>query len=64
MNDRQLDVLQEHKKTITSIEIAELAGREHKSVMRSIREMEDSWEKYEGASSRFRIEPQQFPWSL
>lgn len=45
MNDRQLDVLQEHKKTITSIEIAELAGREHKSVMRSIREMEEGWVK-------------------
>lgn len=45
MNDRQLDVLQENKKTITSIEIAELAGREHKSVMRSIREMEEGWVK-------------------
>ena len=45
MSDRQLDVLQENKKTITSIEIAELAGREHKSVMRSIREMEEGWVK-------------------
>ena len=45
MNDRQLEVLSEHKKTITSIEIAELAGREHKSVMRSIREMEEGWVK-------------------
>ena len=45
MSDRQLEVLQENKKTITSIEIAELAGREHKSVMRSIREMEEGWVK-------------------
>ena len=49
------------KEAMTSLEIAEIVKREHKSVMRSIREMEDSWEKYEGASSRFRKEPQQFP---
>lgn len=34
-----------HKETMTSLEIAELAGREHKSVMRSIREMEEGWVK-------------------
>ena len=28
--------------TMTSLEIAELVGREHKSIMRSIREMEEA----------------------
>ena len=36
------------KETMTSLEIAEIVKREHKSVMRSIREMEDSWEKIRG----------------
>ena len=45
MENRQLEVLTGSKATITSIEIAELAGREHKSVMRSIREMEEGWVK-------------------
>ena len=33
------------KESMTSLEIAELVGREHKSVMRSIREMEEGWVK-------------------
>lgn len=33
------------KKTMSSIEIAELAGREHKNIMRDIRNMESAWEK-------------------
>ena len=45
MNNGQLEVLSGSKATITSLEIAELAGREHKSVMRSIREMEEGWVK-------------------
>lgn len=45
MESRQLEVLTGSKATITSLEIAELAGREHKSVMRSIREMEEGWVK-------------------
>ena len=48
MENRQLEVLTGSKATITSIEIAELAGREHKSVMRSIREMEEGWVKIRG----------------
>lgn len=31
--------------TMTSIQVAELAGKRHKDVMRSIRNMESSWEK-------------------
>lgn len=33
------------QKTITSLEIAEISGRNHRDVMRSIRSMENSWEK-------------------
>ncbi|WP_230325690.1 phage regulatory protein/antirepressor Ant [Bacteroides finegoldii] len=37
-----------NKKTMSSLEIAELAGRNHKDVMRSIRDMEPAWEKING----------------
>lgn len=36
------------KETMTSLEIAEVTGRNHKDVMRSIREMEDAWVKVNG----------------
>lgn len=36
------------RNSISSIEIAEEAGRNHKDVMRSIREMESAWEKVNG----------------
>ena len=36
------------KETMTSLEIAEITGRNHKDVMRSIREMEDAWVKVNG----------------
>ncbi|MFW5611974.1 MAG: phage antirepressor KilAC domain-containing protein [Prevotella pectinovora] len=36
------------KETMTSLEIAEVTGRKHKDVMRSIREMEDAWAKVNG----------------
>ena len=45
MNGQGVKMLTGHKETMTSLEIAELAGREHKSVMRSIREMEEGWVK-------------------
>ena len=45
MNGQGVKMLTERKETMTSLEIAELAGREHKSVMRSIREMEEGWVK-------------------
>lgn len=35
-------------KTMSSLEIAELAGREHKNVMQSIRNMEPAWNKVTG----------------
>ena len=34
--------------TMTSLEIAEVTGRNHKDVMSSIREMEDAWVKVNG----------------
>ena len=34
--------------TMTSLEIAEITGRNHKDVMRSIREMEEAWVKVNG----------------
>ena len=33
---------------MTSLEIAELSGKNHKDVMRAIRNMEDAWEKING----------------
>lgn len=36
------------QETMTSLEIAEITGRNHKDVMRSIREMEDAWVKVNG----------------
>ena len=36
------------KETMTSLEIADVTGRNHKDVMRSIREMEDAWAKVNG----------------
>ena len=48
MTGQGIEVLTERKESMTSLEIAELVGREHKSVMRSIREMEEGWVKIRG----------------
>ena len=45
MTEQGIEVLTGRKESMTSLEIAELVGREHKSVMRSIREMEEGWVK-------------------
>ena len=37
-----------NNETMTSLEIAEVTGRNHKDVMRSIREMEEAWVKVNG----------------
>ena len=34
--------------TMTSLEIAELTGKQHKNVMQAIRNMEPAWEKVQG----------------
>ena len=35
--------------TITSLEIAELTGKQHNHLMRDIRKMEIAWEKVQGS---------------
>ena len=37
---------------MTSLEIAELTGKQHKDVLKAIRNMETAWEKYKGANFR------------
>ncbi len=34
--------------TMTSLEIAELTGKQHKDLMKAIRKMEPAWEKVHG----------------
>ena len=36
------------QQTMTSLEIAELTGKQHKNLMRDIRNMEPAWEKVNG----------------
>ena len=43
----------EKTQTMTSLEIAELTGKQHKHVMEAIRKMEPAWEKVHG--SKFRL---------
>ena len=43
----------DHVQTMTSLEIAELTGKQHKHVMEAIRRMEPAWEKVQG--SKFRL---------
>ena len=38
----------ENTQTMTSLEIAELTGKQHKNVMQAIRNMEPAWEKVTG----------------
>ena len=39
---------EESEQTMTSLEIAELTGKQHKNVMQAIRNMEPAWEKVNG----------------
>ena len=41
------------QQTMTSLEIAELTGKQHKDVMKAIRKMEPAWKKI--AASNFRL---------
>ena len=42
------DLVTRREKTITSLELARLAKRNHKDILRSIRSMEPAWEKING----------------
>ena len=42
----------DNTKYITSIEIAELTGKQHKNVMQAIRNMEPAWESERGLKFR------------
>ena len=39
---------EESEQTMTSLEIAELTGKQHKNLMQAIRNMEPAWEKVHG----------------
>ena len=43
-----MNELSTNSQRMTSLEIAELSGKNHKDVMRAIRNMEDAWEKING----------------
>ena len=43
-----LEVSIYQEQTMTSLEIAELTGKQHKDVMKAIRKMEPAWEKVQG----------------
>ena len=46
-------LLMKTQQMMTSLEIAELTGKQHKHVMETIRKMEPAWEKVHG--SKFRL---------
>ena len=39
---------EQSEQTMTSLEIAELTGKQHKNIMQAIRNMEPAWEKVQG----------------
>lgn len=43
-----METLPIHQPTMSSLQIAEITGKQHKSVMRSIRKMEEAWIKVRG----------------
>ncbi len=42
------NMMHDNVQTMTSLEIAELTGKQHKNVMQAIRKMEPGWEKVAG----------------
>lgn len=48
MEEKDLIQFGESRQTMSSLEIAEVTGKQHKNVMQSIRNMEPAWEKING----------------
>ena len=46
---------------MTSLEIAELTGKQHKDVLKAIRNMEPAWEKVQGRKFALLQKPYQLP---
>ena len=46
---------------MTSLEIAEVAGKQHKDVLKAIRNMEPAWEKVQGRKFALLQKPYQLP---
>ena len=46
---------------MTSLEIAELTGKQHKNVMQAIRNMEPAWEKVQGLKFQLSFRTYQLP---
>ena len=42
------NMMHDNVQTMTSLEIAELTGKQHKNLMQAIRKMEPAWEKVQG----------------
>jgi phage regulator Rha-like protein len=49
------------QQTMTSLEIAELTGKQHKNLMRDIRNMEPAWEKVQGLKFELSSRTYQLP---
>ena len=47
-----LIITTEPQKTMTSLDIAEITGKQHKHVMEAIRKMEAAWERISGSNFR------------
>ena len=54
-------LLMKTQQMMTSLEIAELTGKQHKHVMEAIRKMEPAWEKVHGSKFRLMCRTQKGP---
>ena len=52
---------EQSEQTMTSLEIAELTGKQHKNLMRDIRKMEIAWEKVQGLKFELSSRTYQLP---